>query len=178
MIHFSRFSKLFRWPAIPFVAIGLMTASTVPLIATTAQAQIGDADYGECAADLLAAGVDVDDATIACSLAFEPTEVSGCVTDVLAVSDVAPKQALSACSRDRRPDEVASCVFDIHQDLVVDNSLSVLNYCHRSILPKRYAACVIGIVSEADYTTDESLERCIAAGYRPENIAPTYIPTE
>ncbi|HEY9889639.1 MAG TPA: hypothetical protein V6D02_14635 [Candidatus Obscuribacterales bacterium] len=178
MIQFSRAFKLIQWPAIPFVALGLMAAGTVPLIATSAQAQDRDVNYGACTAALIAEGIAAETAVTACALAFEPTQVSSCVSGVMAVSSVDPTAALSACSRDRRPDEVAACVSDIHGNLVVDDPLAVLTSCHRSILPERYAACVVGIAAEANYGTEDSLAACIAAGYRPENVAPTYIPMD
>ena len=176
MIHSSRTVQFFQWPVIPFLAGALLSAGTLPLIATAAQAQATDQNYGACADELLAAGVDADAAAIACSMAYRPTEVSGCVAGVIDAADVTPTEALSACSRDRRPDEVASCVTTIHDDLVVSSSQSVLDHCHRTILPERYAACVTGIAAEVGYTTEDSLATCIAAGYRPENVAPTYIP--
>jgi hypothetical protein len=154
-----------------------MAAGTVPLFPIAASAE-EDRNYDLCASELLATGLDPDTVAQACSLAYRPTEVSGCVTGVLTLADVTPVEALGACSRDRRPDEVATCVTSIHEVLVVKNSFSVLDYCHRSILPERYAACVIGITATVGYTTDESLYSCIAAGYRPENVAPTYIPLQ
>lgn len=178
MNHFSRFSKLLQWPAIPFAAIGIVAASTVPLTTTPAQAE-EDVNYGGCANELIAAGIDADTAAAACALSLEPSEMSGCVKGVLAAAPaVVPVDALTACSRDRRPDEVATCVKDVHQTLVVDDSQEVLLHCHRSLLPERYSACVVGIAEAVGYATDEALARCIAAGYRPENVAPTYIPLE
>lgn len=178
MIHFSRSFKLLQWPAIPFALIGLASASTLPLVATPAQAQATDFDYATCASELLAAGIDADAAAIACSTSYRPTDISSCVDGVLEAADVPALAALTACSRDRRPTEVATCVANIHNDLVVDDSLAVLDLCHRTILPERYSACVIGIAQETDLTTEESLASCIAAGYRPLNVTPTYIPMD
>lgn len=178
MIHFSRTLQLFQWPVIPFVAGALLSVGTLPFGLAAAQAQATDLDYDACARELLGAGVDAEAAAIACAGAYRPTDVSSCVTGVLDAADVTPTAALTACSRDRRPDEVATCVADIHNALVVDDSQGVLDRCHRTILPKRYAACVIGIVSEVDYTTEDALATCIAAGYRPLNVTPTYIPVD
>jgi hypothetical protein len=178
MIYSSRTVQLFQWPVIPFVAGALFSASTLPFLATAAQAQATDQNYGACASELLDAGVSAEAAAIACANAYRPTEVSACVSGVLNAAEVTPTAALSACSRDRRPDEVASCVATIHSDLTVADSQSVLDHCHRTILPERYAACVIGIADEVGYTTEDSLATCIAAGYRPENVAPTYIPMD
>ncbi|MEO0986175.1 MAG: hypothetical protein AAFY20_11565 [Cyanobacteria bacterium J06639_14] len=174
MSHFSWSFNRFQWPTIQFIVVGLVTAGTVPLLTPAAQAQSGD--YAGCARDLTALGVAADTAAAACALSFHPTEVSSCVVDVTNASDVSPELALSACSRDRRPDEVATCVTSIHGQLSVSSSQSVLDHCHRSLLPELYAECVTGLADAVDYGTDESLSRCIAAGYRPEDVAPTYVP--
>jgi hypothetical protein len=178
MIHFSRSFKLLQWRAIPFAVFGFVTASTLPFAVPPAQAQATDLAYGACADELIAAGITAEAAAIACSTAYRPTDVSSCVTGVLAAADVPALSALTACSRDRRPAEVSTCVADIHSDLVVGDSLAVVDLCHRTILPERYSACVIGIATEAGLTTEESLATCIAAGYRPLNVSPTYIPME
>ncbi|NER79707.1 MAG: hypothetical protein F6K42_09010 [Leptolyngbya sp. SIO1D8] len=181
MYHSSRSSKLFQWPAIQFAVIGLVTAGAVTVGSTlilVPEAQARGNDYGQCANDLTDLGMDADAAAAACSLAFEPTEVSSCVTSVTSSTDISPESALSACSRDRRPDEVASCVASIHGDLSVADSQTVLTHCHRSLLPERYAECVTGLADSLEFAVDESLSRCIAAGYRPENVAPTYIPMQ
>jgi hypothetical protein len=167
----------FRWSAIPFAAAGLLATLGISLVPQAAQAN----DYAACAAALRDLDLTLDRATIAdaCALAYRPQEVSGCVTGVLSeTTTITPVAALSACSRDRRPPEVATCVTDIHTTLPVADSPSVLDHCHRSLLPVRYSQCVIGLAETLDFTTDESLARCIAAGYRPENVAPTYIPLD
>lgn len=164
-----------RWSAIPFTLAGLVAGLVVPLVPQAAQAN----DYAACADALLDLSLDRETVAAACALAYRPTEVSSCVTGVLSeTTTIAPVDALSACSRDRRPLEVATCVTDIHVALPVSDSLSVLDHCHRSLLPVRYSQCVTGLAETANFTTEESLARCIAAGYRPENVAPTYIPME
>ncbi|MDB9526055.1 hypothetical protein PN498_08660 [Oscillatoria sp. CS-180] len=175
MIHFSRFPKLLQWPAIPFAAIGFAAAAALPLMSAPAHA-INDVNYEGCTDELIDAGIAADTAAVACALSLEPSQVSSCVTNVLSVASVVPEDALTACSRDRRPDEVATCVSSIHQTLAVDDSQEVLLHCHRSLLPQRYSACVVGVADAAGYATDEALARCIAAGYQPVDVAPTYIP--
>ncbi|MEO1295789.1 MAG: hypothetical protein AAFW75_08290 [Cyanobacteria bacterium J06636_16] len=161
--------------AIPFVTLGLLAAGSVPLVAPAAHAS---EDYAACARDLTELGVEAATAAAACALAFDPTEMSDCVVGVTDAADVSPVAAVSACSRDRRPDEVATCVTSIHEQLAVTNSQSVLTLCHRSILPERYAECVTGLADAVGYSTDDSLASCIAAGYRPQDVAPTYVPVE
>lgn len=174
MLYLSPSFKVFQWSAIHFAAVGLMTAAVIPATATAARAT-GD-NYRECARDLLDAGIEADTAAAACALAFRPTEISNCVVDVVDVSSVTPVQALSACSRDRRPDEVATCVENIHRDLEVADDSLVLTSCHRSLLPERYSNCVVDLAEVIGYPAEESVARCIAAGYRPENVAPTFVP--
>lgn len=179
MLHFSPSLKLCQWSAIPFVAFGFLIALPTASLGFLIPGSSEDQNYGQCAEELLAEGIEADTVAAACALAFRPTEMSDCVTGVLAVAEVTPLNALSACSRDRRPDEVAICVGNIHEELTVagsSESAAVLEYCHRSILPERYATCVVDLANVINYDTGEALSRCIAAGYRPENIAPTYIP--
>ncbi|MGD1906115.1 MAG: hypothetical protein ACFB0C_08995 [Leptolyngbyaceae cyanobacterium] len=162
------------WPTLPFVAAGLMVG---PIGIEPAQAT----DYDTCVGDLLTLDLDRETVASACALAYRPQEVSGCVTGVMAETNIAPRDALSACSRDRRPPEVATCVTSIHTNLTVADlpeSLSVLDHCHRSLLPVRYSECVLAVGLIAEFTTADALDRCISAGYRPENVAPTYIPSE
>jgi hypothetical protein len=178
MIHFSRSFNLFQWSAIPFAMTGLASVMALPLMTNPAQAQATDFNYAACADELIDAGIAADAAAIACATSYRPTDISSCVTGVLNAADVPALSALTACSRDRRPTEVATCVRDIHNNLAVDNSEAVLDLCHRTILPERYAACVTGIASETGLSTEESLVSCIAAGYRPLNVTPTYIPVD
>lgn len=172
MIHSALDFKHLRSPLARFLAAGLLAAGLLPLW----QARLSANDYAECANDLLAAGVEAEAATAACALAYRPQALSECVTDVAAVTDIAPGAILSACSRDRRPQEVATCVTDIHNQLAVSDSAAVLNRCHRSLLPARYGTCVTGLAASADLAIDEALANCLAAGYRPANIAPTNLP--
>lgn len=178
MIHFSRSLKLCQWSVIPFVAGGLLSAGLWPMMVLRANAQATDFDYDVCAAEMLSLGVEPDAAAIACATSYRPTDISACVAGVLSVADLAPEVAVAACSRDRRPREVSTCVINIHTNLVVEDSLTVLDRCYRTILPERYAACVVGIAAEIGYSTEDSMASCIAAGYRPLNVAPTYIPLD
>lgn len=172
MIHFLVSLKSIRWSALQIITAGLLVGGVAPLTASRAIAN----DYSRCAADLVGLGIDGETAAAACALAFRPTEVSGCVARVAEVSAIAPRDALSACSRDRRPPEVATCVANIHDALPVPDSRAVLTHCHRSLLPVRYSDCVVGLAETGNLSTNESLSRCISAGYRPENVAPTYLP--
>lgn len=168
--HQARFQVVLR-AAVP---VGVAALFAVNPIVFPAYAN----DYETCATDLLKAGIDAEAATTACARALHPDEVSACVTGVQGVTSLAGLDILSACSRDRRPKEVASCVGMIHGDLTVDDSASVLDHCHRSILPIRFSECVVGLSASTPLALSEALSTCISAGYRPEDIAPTFIPSD
>lgn len=173
MVHFSLFNSLTPYLTLPFT---LFSAVLAPLALASPGLAI-DYNYGQCVADLLETGLSAQVAGSACASALRPEQVSSCVFDVTAATELSAEAALSACSRDRRPLEVASCVVNIHEFLDVPNSAAVLNNCHRSILPVRYSDCVVDTALVAEITTTDSLALCIAAGYRPVDVAPSFIPT-
>lgn len=172
MVHFPVFKSLSPYLTLPFT---LFSAVLAPLTLASPGLAI-DYNYGQCVADLLEVGLSAQAVGTACASALRPEQVGRCVLEVTAVTDLSAEAALTACSRDRRPLEVASCVVDIHGFLDVPNSAAVLNHCHRSILPVRYADCVIDTALTAELATTDSMALCIAAGYRPVDVAPSFIP--
>jgi len=175
MVYFPALFARFPYPAIQFAVAGMVA---YPALALAPAALASDRNgYSRCTTDLLA--LEFSEATVAevCARAFEPEEVSACVVAVAAVPTVDPNQALTACRRDRRPDEVATCVTTIHQDLLVEDSSQVVENCHLSILPERYSQCVVGLGLTTELGTAASLEECIAAGYDPEDITPSFVPS-
>ena len=53
----------------------------------------------------------------------------------------------------------------------------VLTYCRRSLLPKRFSNCVVGIAGQVTaYSTTEMMDNCIAASNRPRQVLPNFIP--
>jgi hypothetical protein len=111
----------------------------------------------------------------ACGQALHPTDLASCTAGVTGTAEVSAEQALMACQSDRRPDELATCVTDIYGSLDVASATAVLNNCRLSVLPVRFADCVVGVADAASLTTAESMNQCIAAGYRPDDVAPTFI---
>lgn len=172
MVHHPVFKSLSQCLTLPFALLGAILA---PLTVTSPGVAI-EYNYGQCATDLLEAGLSAEAVAEACAEALHPEQVSSCVLDVTATTDLGAETALTACSQDRRPLEVATCVADIHEFLDVSNSAAVLNNCHRSILPVRYADCVVDVALAAQITTTDSMALCIAAGYRPVDVAPSFIP--
>jgi hypothetical protein len=171
MVHFLVSAPRNQYAAIPFAVIAGLAAPALLLSAPRAIAN----DYETCTSRLIDAGVAVDAAAGACGQALHPADLASCTVDVAGVGDLGAEQALLACQSDRRPKELASCVTDIHGQLAVDNSTSVLNNCRRSVLPVRFADCVIGVAKAAELAVAESMAQCSAAGYRPEDVAPTFI---
>jgi len=171
MVHFHDSLRLVQCPALPFVVIGTLVAPMIVLSPLAAQAN----EFATCAASLIEAGVEAEAASAACAQALKPEQVSRCVVDITNATELAPDQVLAACSRDRRPDELATCVATIHDRLEVSSSTDVLDNCRRSVLPVRYSDCVVGLATTAEVATTESMAFCIAAGYRPVDVAPTFI---
>lgn len=171
MVHFLASATHRQCLAIPFALITGLTASMVILSAPQAIAN----DFESCTSGLIAAGIAEVSAAGACGTALHPAELSSCTADVLGAAEVDAEQALVACQSDRRPKELATCVGDIHQGLEVANSTAVLNNCRRSVLPVRFSDCVVGVATAADLAVADSMTQCLAAGYRPEDVAPTFI---
>ena len=104
-----------------------------------------------------------------------PDQEASCVVDVTNTAEITPEATLAACSRDRRPDEVAACFGSIYTNLEGADPLETLDNCQLSILPMRYSDCVTGLAAESDLTPEASLATCSVAGYRPVDLAPTFI---
>jgi hypothetical protein len=171
MVHFPASSTRRQYSAIPFAVIAGLAAPLVLLSAPRAIAS----DFEACTRSLIEAGIDGSTAAGDCGQALHPTDLSSCVVDITKDTDLDVAQTLVACQSDRRPQELATCVSDIHQNLAIDNSAMVLNNCRRSILPTRYADCVVGVAKAAELAPADSMAQCMVAGYRPEELAPTFI---
>ncbi len=171
MLHFHRSLRPIQCSAIPFAVIGTIVAPMLVFSPLAAQAN----EFATCAGALIDAGIEAEAASAACAQALKPEQVSRCVVDITDETELAPEQVLAACSRDRRPNELATCVATIHGSLEVSSSADVLDNCRRSVLPVRYSDCVVGLATTAEVATTESMALCIAAGYRPVDVAPTFI---
>lgn len=167
--------------------VGVVTgtiASLTPLFISTATANILDpivinrrvgADYSICAGELLDRGIVPDQVAIACSQAIIPADLSFCVTKINRLTSVTAMDALSACTRVRRPVEMSTCVVDIfnrttgaNPSVFVSPANAILDNCRRSLLPLKFADCVIGLSQHIDFraSSDGVLRSCIAAEER------------
>jgi hypothetical protein len=171
MVHFPVSAPRRQCPAIPFV---LIAGLAMPMVLVSAPRAIAN-DFESCTRSLIEADIVAVAAARACGQALHPATLSRCTLDIVGVTDVPAEQALAACQSDRRPAELATCVDDIHQSLEIANSTSVINNCRRSLLPLRFADCVVGVADAAALAVPESMAQCSAAGYRPEDVAPTFI---
>jgi hypothetical protein len=171
MVHFLASATRRQYSAIPFA---LIVGLAAPVVLGSAPKAIAN-DFESCTSSLIEAGIVAAEAAGACGKALHPDDLSSCTVDVLRVAEVDAQQALVACQSDRRPLDLATCVGDIHQGLEVANSTAVLNNCRRSVLPVRFSDCVVGVATAAELAVADSMTQCLAAGYRPEDVAPTFI---
>jgi hypothetical protein len=171
MVHFLASAVRRQCSVIPFALVAGLAAPLVILHAPRAIAN----DFETCTSRLIGAGVEAVAAAGACGQALHPTDLASCTLGVTGTAEVSAEQALMACQSDRRPDQLATCVTDIYGSLDVASATAVLNNCRLSILPVRFADCVVGVADAASLTTAESMNQCIAAGYRPDDVAPTFI---
>ncbi len=81
-------------------------------------------------------------------------------TSILAID------ALATCRQVRQPDELATCVVGISINSKEKTIPEVLNYCRRSLLPVRFAECVVGLQKEIDVTSNQAMNTCIDANDR------------
>lgn len=156
--------------ALTAASLGLLT-----LPATSAETRISSQDYESCAGALRGASIADADAAAACAGALYPRDVSNCVVRVKDGSTLAAADILTACRRVRRPIELAACFNDIDADSTATEA-EVLNSCRRSLLPDRFSDCVTGLRRNIELSTAEALQTCIAAGDRPQNVLPSFVP--
>jgi hypothetical protein len=177
-----------RLAAIPLAMTAGLVAATLP--ANPALADYGSldpynpapyrastGDYRDCAAGLKQAGIAEADIASACGAALYPRDISTCVTRIGSGTAIAATDALSNCRRVRRPVELATCVVDISKT-GVDKPvlLEVLDSCRRSLIPRRFSNCVVGLRGEVNASITDALTSCIAASNRPRAVLPSFEP--
>ncbi len=166
-------------------AIALIPA-TLFSIAIPHQSATAANQYAVCLRDLNESGIPSEQGRIACSDALEPKELSACVLKIQTDTPVAPEVALDACYRVRRPKDLARCIVDINRQTIRANNENTrvntlaiaVDSCRRSLLPRRYSECVIGLAG--DPRTEETIsvvsvmETCLSAEVYPSMLFPTY----
>ena len=142
-------------------------------------------DFDVCLRQLLETRILEREAADACARALEPTELSGCVAEIYRETPVESRNALKTCFQVRRPLELSTCVVDIYEqekkieDIEFKTLISyanlTLDFCRRSLLPKRYSECVVALTrdfSETAILPPEAMEICISAEAYPESLFP------
>ena len=158
--------------AVPVVAI----ASLLTLV-TPNRPAVALNEFQLCTAQLVRlAGVSPEGAVAACSDALNPKEISRCVVTIHKLTPTLTPDALVACKRVRRPVELSRCMFDITDNTRDSQPLAVLDYCRRSLLPLRYAQCVVGLSRETDFSSGQVMDSCIKAEDFPSNLYPNVAP--
>ncbi len=118
-------------------------------------------EFDICIKELTTAGLTANQAAQACSKAFRPKELAYCINKVKFYTEVNAANILDNCSKVRRPAELADCVVDIRKKTENADPTSVMGYCRRSLLPQRFAQCVISMNKQGNVGVNESLDLCI-----------------
>lgn len=149
----------------------MLIVTQQPAAASTAK------DYRQCGERLSAAGVAPEVAAAACAEVLHPGDVGQCVLNINA-NQVDALTALDACRRVRRPLALSTCLQDIHRQDETALLTNVLEACRVSLLPERYANCVVGLNQSLDVPTATGLSTCLDASDRPVDMLSTFIPAD
>jgi hypothetical protein len=164
-------------------AIASLFSLTIPSSPTLAN------QFSACTRQMINSGITAEAAGDACADALIPTELSACVRKIKSRTAIAPEDALQACYRVRRPNELASCVVDINaqipssmdksnsttetdEEIASTTMMAALNDCRKSLLPRRYSDCVIGI--SKNLPLEEAMDTCLSAEAYPKSFFPAY----
>ncbi|MBE9200647.1 MULTISPECIES: hypothetical protein [unclassified Nodularia (in: cyanobacteria)] len=164
----------------PVLAMAGWLAMIAPSMAvTTSYAN----DYRVCTARLLNLGITEQAVSQGCAKALRPRDLSACVVKINQQTQISPVDALSSCEQARRSEDFSTCVVGITTNTPGVVHTAVLNYCGRSLLPERFAQCVVGLRSEIDLPPTQAMDTCIDAsdrvsGFSPASAPPNRVPTE
>ncbi|MBD2343855.1 hypothetical protein [Anabaena subtropica] len=161
-------TQLMRLTA-PVLTVAGLLGMSVPSMAVTASYSN---DYRACAGRLISVGVTAQAASQACATALRPKDLSACVLDISRQTQIPGVDALSGCRRARQPQELATCVVAVSKNTEGAVNPEVLNYCGRSLLPVRFAQCVVGLRSEIDLVPIQALDTCIDGSDRISGFTP------
>jgi len=133
-------------------------------------------DYRGCAVSLLRLGINGESAAQACAEVLRPREFATCVTKIQKQTQVAAIDILPSCRLARRPDDLATCVVSVSGSKKEAFDPSVFNYCNRSLLPQRFAQCVVGLRKEIDFSAVQAMDTCIDASDKLGGLLPSFTP--
>lgn len=167
-------SKKVRWSVAQCVTASL-AAVAVPIAPANALFGGSANPYEVCTRDLTRAQVSTTDAANACAQALRPKDLGDCV-DRIADEKISGADALSVCRQVRRPIEAGNCVVRIRRQASDTAIVDVLDSCRRSLLPERFAECVVGENRQLKISGKQAIDTCIDASDRPNDVLPTFIP--
>lgn len=159
MFNFKQNSK-FNWSiAATSLAISGLALNFPAMAASVPSTYLND--YRYCSARLLALNVSAAAISTACANALYPKRLATCVYDIQRQTNILATDALATCTQVRQPDELATCVVGISINSQEETIPEVLNYCRLSLLPVRFAECVVGLRREIDVTPIQAMNTCI-----------------
>ena len=132
------------------------------------------ADYGGCAASLKAQGLSEATAAAACAGSLDPGAVSSCVGNLTGVTKLSARELLDSCRSVRRPGDFAACVGQIQGPET--NARAAVEGCRLSLLPDRYASCVLGLADGLKISRNQAIPVCSENGDSPRELNPPYQP--
>jgi hypothetical protein len=133
-------------------------------------------DFRACAGRLLKEKISPDAAAAACSETLDPRVFSSCVVDIKRKTTLTAVDAFTACRQARRPNEVASCVIGISRNSGGKADPAAANYCGNSLLPVRFADCVVGLRRASKYVPTQAMDYCSSATDQLFDLSPTFVP--
>lgn len=150
------------------------TISLTLFCATIPSAPAHANTFNTCTRNLLGTGINADAASIACANALSPTDLGFCVQRINQQVAIPPEKILQNCYQVRRPRELVTCVRNIDNRISVTSADLIVDNCRKSLLPIRYAQCVVGVSNqETALTPDQALSDCLAAKDFPSVIFPS-----
>ena len=160
MFNFNQNSK-FNWSiaATTSLAISGLALNFPAMAASVPSTYLND--YRYCSARLLALNVSAEAVSTSCANALYPKRLATCVYDIQRQTNILATDALATCTQVRQPDELATCVVGISINSQEETIPEVLNYCRLSLLPVRFAECVVGLRREIDVTPTQAMNTCI-----------------
>lgn len=155
--------------SVPLAAIAISSLAGLGLSAPAARA----ADFSDCAATLAGLGLAAPVAAAACAQAQFPAELSSCTDRLTSSLKLAAADSLATCRSVRKPLAVASCAERLQAAGNATPAL-IADGCRLSLIPDRYADCVLGLGDSLDLTRDQLLRACANNGDVPRRIYPNF----
>ncbi|WP_374800265.1 hypothetical protein [Aerosakkonema funiforme] len=167
----NKLSLLIRFWATPLATLCLLPYAwpTNPAGAVTRN------EFRRCASEMVRAAIPAAVAADACAASLYPEDLTRCVIGINQQTNIAAVDALSTCVTVRRPRDLATCVVNISNRTQNASPPDVLDNCRRSLLPVRFADCVVGLHGEVDISVSQVMRTCIDGSDRPQDFYPSSV---